>query len=994
MPTRQDEDLHNQESDFVYNPGTPLNPSESAELDQIQAGLRDSGFNPTPHTDALQKFDPDTNLAQKSDKEISGDLLRNSSFGRTDLEKAQNSNHMNYTKGGGALNTTLMNAGVSGGAMAALKMATNTLKNNKGKAATGGIVTSLIIAAGFYGGTLGLVSVKKNAERQLGGITNTIFEKEFAKNMASERQLVKSAFSSLRVEQNIDKIDRAMARAGYVLDSDGLRVPADARRGLPARTLTNEADILDEMRYVAKRELPVNLQGVRTRTRTAKAITKKVGIARRAAIDAELRADEDAKKQVKERARQDTMKGDEPDSDQYRRVNEGVGGEQVDDAKNRGEALADELTEDGTKDVVESSEDNLARNLGKNLGEEALEETARSVGQSITGRVGGLIKGDFTEVIQMTCRISQAGRAAYITGLINKKVNLMKMYGVAVNNADAIVTGQVNTQLLNAFMQAAWTDRQGTPATEAVGMDTIMSREQRPLSDGELSFFRTDREDTSGFVRAVMGLAAINIVGVNVCGAATSLIGTIAGSAIEAAIPVVAGIFTAPAGGAGAGATVAAQQAAAEGMRRSVVKVVGNALTRAIVTAGLVELTTQFGEAWMKSYVGSVMSSTMATFSDSEGGPFTGNAIAAGGGAYYEMTGRNIGMRPLTQIAYVDLMDEVREQQRTELANQSLYQRFLSLDYRHSESLAAKALSGSPIATNSVKGIAINLATNFTGGGSLNQPKKFITTAFTSTAYAQDYGVTVDSNGYVTDPFGNYVVGNNFNDVHHAQNYENLVNEGQIQDGGDPADGSGLEEYVQTCTDIDVRREEATNEVNPVCVNEEAKKYQSYLVYRGFAEALDAAYNPDIAEGSSASSPNGQLPTGTVSEADTVVTNGCGGIRVHGSIVSNVDALCAAAAAEGLNLTGGGWRSSEGQIQARIRNCGDGHYNIYLKPSNACSPPTARPGSSQHERGLAIDFENCSNRTTACYQWLSRNAGRFGLKNLPSEAWHWSTNGR
>ena len=42
---------------------------------------------------------------------------------------------------------------------------------------------------------------------------------------------------------------------------------------------------------------------------------------------------------------------------------------------------------------------------------------------------------------------------------------------------------------------------------------------------------------------------------------------------------------------------------------------------------------------------------------------------------------------------------------------------------------------------------------------------------------------------------------------------------------------------------------------------------------------------------------------------------------------------------------------------------------------------------------LAIDFANCSTRSTACYRWLSGNAAGFGFYNLPSEPWHWSING-
>jgi hypothetical protein len=50
-----------------------------------------------------------------------------------------------------------------------------------------------------------------------------------------------------------------------------------------------------------------------------------------------------------------------------------------------------------------------------------------------------------------------------------------------------------------------------------------------------------------------------------------------------------------------------------------------------------------------------------------------------------------------------------------------------------------------------------------------------------------------------------------------------------------------------------------------------------------------------------------------------------------------------------------------------------------------------------HEQGLAIDF-TCNgggivNTGDECWDWLQANAVGFGLYNLPSEPWHWSTNG-
>lgn len=121
-----------------------------------------------------------------------------------------------------------------------------------------------------------------------------------------------------------------------------------------------------------------------------------------------------------------------------------------------------------------------------------------------------------------------------------------------------------------------------------------------------------------------------------------------------------------------------------------------------------------------------------------------------------------------------------------------------------------------------------------------------------------------------------------------------------------------------------------------------------------------------------------------------------GTIIVNERIARSVAKLLAAAEANGMNLCGNGYRTRADQILLRRRNCGipataDGTDDV---PSTACSPPTAPPGKSLHEKGLAIDFANCSTRRTHCYRWLAGNAAHFGLKNLPSEPWHWSTTGR
>lgn len=121
------------------------------------------------------------------------------------------------------------------------------------------------------------------------------------------------------------------------------------------------------------------------------------------------------------------------------------------------------------------------------------------------------------------------------------------------------------------------------------------------------------------------------------------------------------------------------------------------------------------------------------------------------------------------------------------------------------------------------------------------------------------------------------------------------------------------------------------------------------------------------------------------------------GITVAASIADNLEAMLNASDGAGLRLGGSGWRSSEGQVQTRRQNCGTSDYDVYEKPASQCSPPTARPGQSMHEQGLAVDFTNngalINSRSNPAFQWLSANASRYGFYNLPSEPWHWSTNG-
>jgi LAS superfamily LD-carboxypeptidase LdcB len=114
------------------------------------------------------------------------------------------------------------------------------------------------------------------------------------------------------------------------------------------------------------------------------------------------------------------------------------------------------------------------------------------------------------------------------------------------------------------------------------------------------------------------------------------------------------------------------------------------------------------------------------------------------------------------------------------------------------------------------------------------------------------------------------------------------------------------------------------------------------------------------------------------------------------SVTGHLQDLVDAASADGIDMCGGGYRDPADQVAVRRANCGTSYYAIYEAPSSACSPPTAPPGTSQHEQGLAVDFTiggRTISRGSAAFNWLKANAAGFGFYNLPAEPWHWSTTG-
>ena len=114
-----------------------------------------------------------------------------------------------------------------------------------------------------------------------------------------------------------------------------------------------------------------------------------------------------------------------------------------------------------------------------------------------------------------------------------------------------------------------------------------------------------------------------------------------------------------------------------------------------------------------------------------------------------------------------------------------------------------------------------------------------------------------------------------------------------------------------------------------------------------------------------------------------------GGFTVARAVAEDTRAMVEAARADGVDLRPMGprsaWRSFEDQAELRAEN---GCPDIYEADAMSCKVPTARPGHSNHEAGLAVDWHRDG------WGWLESNAHRFGFTaTVPGEPWHYARGG-
>lgn len=445
-----------------------------------------------------------------------------------------------------------------------------------------------------------------------------------------------------------------------------------------------------------------------------------------------------------------------------------------------------------------------------------------------------------------------------------------------------------------------------------------------------------------------------------------------------------------------------------------------------------------------------------------ETGTAVGNAFISGGEALANTVGANAGMRPLSAKEFQVAEASYQADQKAEAAHSSLASRLFSPEMDHSLTTVAATnlhdFSLSKVA--SLPSSLLHFVSNF--GGLFNKP----VLAAGNDCPDRD----IQAAGVAATPFCNIIVGipdSVLNDPAYAPDkLDDLINKdgNNVDDFGNPVPGSDYAKYIHQCTageendktsggglDLIHTHPDDGNDYKvdtKTCSNDLFNLYRFYMtIAQSENDALtdNLPQDGDPASGAAGSNDQASSPTGDVysdssstacaagttdlgvqdgySDGHLVkirvcglpnmassseesqpgspyyVTGANGKAIVNAAVSKQFFDLASAANAVGINIAASStFRTMEHQQELCNGNaaCRSGSYGA-----------VAKPGTSNHQMGLAVDFndiyQSVGGNTGACnpketspsptYRWLVVNAARYGLKQYCAEAWHWSPTG-
>ena len=134
---------------------------------------------------------------------------------------------------------------------------------------------------------------------------------------------------------------------------------------------------------------------------------------------------------------------------------------------------------------------------------------------------------------------------------------------------------------------------------------------------------------------------------------------------------------------------------------------------------------------------------------------------------------------------------------------------------------------------------------------------------------------------------------------------------------------------------------------------------------------------------------NGNLPDSMLTYVKTP-SGGKSPGRLNLQAAADFNRMVDAAKQDGVELTLAGANSGYRPLGAKEEGCKGGftQWCAWKKYKEGTGNLAAKPGTSNHGWGSAVDIDNCRSGSKR-HKWLVANAKNFGFYPLASESWHW-----
>lgn len=647
--------------------------------------------------------------------------------------------------------------------------------------------------------------------------------------------------------------------------------------------------------------------------------------------------------------------------------------------------------------------------------------------------------GSSTDIADKVCTVKNRLRAVVLAARAYRARGLLKYASIFVSASDATRRGKVDPGLMNSLMKRVTAmDSNGVPIGASPGFAyALKNRFSKSQNDAFKGSYGVDGK-LAGVPKAIQDATdRVPATGPSACKVWQNPGFQIGVAALE----IGAAIFT---GGTSSAAGLTGREAAEAAIKQSLKSIISKQTAKALIKTIAIELSFEGIMALTQVYAEKSMS---LNFTGQEKGAELGNILIGGAGTMNKQRSLQAGMVPATTEQYAQATQEYVAWKEEEVKKLSFYERIF--DYSNYDSLAFNLASTAITmpTTPASMGLTIGAHMNKITSALLANPASLLSTigsSFSNRVFAQsDELISTDSyqvgSKYLaTDPAGNLlpIMRSDIEDIDPEKNAEELIASGDIDASTLEPKSENFKEHVKNCVEeIDSistleNKDQSDPKFDCLATLKITAKYKAHLAYLDMLDVVDADLFPnDIASGGGGAS----TTTGTSTAPTTVdvatlyepsesisCAGGSRDIGVHDGYHAGTPFKVRLCAVDSIPETGSSdaLPGSNGKLVVNSRisaiyvkvaqdaaaagiqvSAAEGFrtmarqeyfWNCYQTGSCNNGNLAARPGNSNHQAGVAVDW------SPAVYNWLSANgnAAKYGLKQCTcGEQWHYSPTG-